>query len=439
MKNFAVNKIRCFFSSKSSLFLIKLIISIIIMGSVSISSFLLHPSAGATISDTGANIVKNLVALQAQTTKIQSITQTDPATALSINFSQYLADTVVSKISGSYQLNVSGVSATGARIGSNVHIKSMNVNDTSTNIQANINLGLLGALAAQNTKINSITLTDPSNPIAISQSQSTNNASTIAKLIGTYKLGISGATATQAISDLNNSHVSSIIVVDSAANITANQEALRSQTVNITKLPTSANGSINLTRAEYYSYSTAIGNSAIKLNINLSNLQPTSQLTNIVNGLHNSNVKLNYILDEGPSTPTTNLAVQNWTRGDTIGFTSIMQVKGFSGTAIVGKPSINATTGIVSFASGDVSLTLNQKVAAIKNSMARASAGGEVGKGNVAIFDNGLSHWYVLVTGLNSGSTGLGANDALVSLGINNNQWTFNAGIGKIVDKYYQS
>ena len=82
--------------------------------------------AAVTIADTSANIATNLNALLPLVTanKITSITQTGTASALAITATQLTADaTVLAKITGTYTLAVSGVTAGGtATVVANTHV-----------------------------------------------------------------------------------------------------------------------------------------------------------------------------------------------------------------------------------------------------------------------------------------------------------------------------
>ena len=105
------------------------------------------------ITDTSANIATNLNALQAQNSKIISITQSGTAAPLSVNVSQITsAAPVLTKIAGSYRLAVT---------------------DSSANIASGIDL-----LETQGVKVSSITQNLPASELTITNAQRIANSAT---------------------------------------------------------------------------------------------------------------------------------------------------------------------------------------------------------------------------------------------------------------------
>ena len=211
----------------------------------SIATFLSNLSSLGTssfaITDSSANIALNIDALQTNNTKISSITQSGTAAALAITATQLTADaTALNKISGSYILTVSGV--TGAAVTStvaNTHVSSMTVTDTGANIVANI-----GTLQNNAAKITSITQSNLGTALALTATQLIANSTALSKIIGNYTLTVSGVTGATVASTAANTHVSSMTVTDTGANIVANIAALQTNVAKITSISQSDNGTV---------------------------------------------------------------------------------------------------------------------------------------------------------------------------------------------------
>jgi hypothetical protein len=210
----------------------------------SIATFLSNLSSLGTssfaITDSSANIALNIDALQTNNTKISSISQSGTVTALAITATQLTADaTALNKISGSYILTVSGV--TGAAVTStvaNTHVSSMTVTDTGANIVANI-----GTLQNNAAKITSITQSNLGTALALTATQLIANSTALSKISGNYTLTVSGVTGTTVASTAANTHVSSMTVTDTGANIVANIAALQTNIAKISSITQSNIGS----------------------------------------------------------------------------------------------------------------------------------------------------------------------------------------------------
>lgn len=180
---------------------------------------------GMTVTDTAANLVSKLSTLTSLGTRVASMSQTDPATALNLSasdWSTYMG--VLSKISGGYRVALSDVRVSGvqALLGDG-RVQSVGVKDTASQISSNLDmLQGLGPL------LTGIAQTDTGTAISVGMDQLTANASTLAKLGAGYKLSVRDATAAQAQTLLGNSYsaVESVTVVDTSANIAAQLDAL---------------------------------------------------------------------------------------------------------------------------------------------------------------------------------------------------------------------
>jgi hypothetical protein len=180
------------------------------------------------VTDTTDAIESNLDALQRAGLKLKSISQTDAATPLSITGTQYSQDSVaIGKILTSYHLAVIRASAAQtSALTANQKVISVSVNDTAANLSKKWSLlqRLSGSLTA-------ITVSDSSNNIAITGDQLAQSQDLLGKFTvdnsNTYNLAVTGVAAGQAAAVANVDHVASVKVSDSADNIVANLDDLK--------------------------------------------------------------------------------------------------------------------------------------------------------------------------------------------------------------------
>ena len=183
-----------------------------------------------TISDTAANVLANIAALQtlAAGTKLSSITLTNGTTpTLSLTSAQYAADTAaLGKISSAYNLSITGVTAANApTVAGNTHVTSITISDTATNVVANI--AALQTLA-NGTKLSSIALSNSTTPtLSLTSAQYAADTAALGKISSAYNLSITGVTAANASSIAGKAHVTAINVSDTAANFRTNIAALQ--------------------------------------------------------------------------------------------------------------------------------------------------------------------------------------------------------------------
>ena len=203
-----------------------------------------------TITDTSAAIASNLDALQANLAKITSITQSGTAAALAITATQLTADAGALAKLGTYTLSVSGVAAANvATTIANTHVTSLTIADTGANLVTS-----LAALQTNLAKITSITQSDVGTPLAITAAQLTADAGALAKIGGAYTLAVSGVTAASVATTVTNTHVTSLTVSDSAANINTSLASIITNLAKITSITQSGTAtSIALTSAQYSS------------------------------------------------------------------------------------------------------------------------------------------------------------------------------------------
>jgi hypothetical protein len=179
-----------------------------------------------TVSDSSANIAAQLDTLQSRmvqgvavpNTKITAIVQTGVASAMAITAEQLVsaADTLA-KISGSYTLAVSAVTAgNAATVAGNSRVTSMSVIDASSSVATNF------SSLMSNDKLTKIDFTGGALGMSLTQAQvlALSGASTLAKISGAYELTVSAATAENLDELDSNTHVVSIGVSDTTDNIT---------------------------------------------------------------------------------------------------------------------------------------------------------------------------------------------------------------------------
>ena len=106
---------------------------------------------------------------------------------------------------------------------------SVGITDTAASVVTS-----LDNLQANAAKITGISLTDAPTPtLAISAATLTNDSNALGLIGSNYKLSVNGVGAANVANVLKNTHVATLSITDSAANITANLDSLQ---VNVTKI-----------------------------------------------------------------------------------------------------------------------------------------------------------------------------------------------------------
>ncbi len=183
----------------------------------------------AQFSDSAANVTANLGNLQMLSSfgETYTIALTDSGTVtFNLTGSQWSGQNAVfGNIEGSFTVTVAGTSAYAAAAAvSDAYVTSLTVSDTANGVRNEIDA--LGTLASQG-RLTSITLTDGAiNALPISVSQLTTDSQALALIAGTYSLAVSGVNAANAASVAAQSHVASIAISDSSANLAANLGAI---------------------------------------------------------------------------------------------------------------------------------------------------------------------------------------------------------------------
>ena len=246
--------------------------------------------AGAThvtsiaVSDTGANVVANIAALQtlAMGTKLASIALTDVSMpTLPLTAAQYSADsTALGKISSAYNLSISGVTAANASpVAGAAHVISITVSDTSTNFITNI--AALQTLAT-GTKLASITLTDSGTPtLPLTAVQYSADGAALGKITSAYNLTVSGVTAANASTVAGNSHVTSLTVFDTGANVATNIAAIQTIVAKVSSitLTDGTTPTLPLTAAQYAADTAALAKITSAYNLSISGVTAANAST----------------------------------------------------------------------------------------------------------------------------------------------------------------
>ncbi len=183
-----------------------------------------------SMNDTAPSVSSSIDTIYSNSAKVSSITITNISIPLSITLTQLTSDSqAINKIAGAYLLNVSSVSTSALTSTlTNLHVNSISMNDTASNIAGNID-----ALQDNNGKISSITVTDISTPLSITLAQLNRDVAAFNKIVGSYTLNVSGVTASSVVSTLANSHVSTVNIGDTASNINSLLDSLQSNSSKI--------------------------------------------------------------------------------------------------------------------------------------------------------------------------------------------------------------
>ena len=192
-----------------------------------------NPTGSVTISDTAANIQKNLDALQKFASKITALAASDSNKNLTVSSSQYTSDRALLNLwgAGSGQtVTVTGAKA--ATAGSMAsYVTAVSVQDTAVNIQSN--LDTLNALVTGGL-VREISQAGTPTALTVTVGQVTSDAAALGAMKNhAYSLNVTGAT----VSDVlglgsnpalgTNAKVKAVAVVDTTDNIKNHLDALQ--------------------------------------------------------------------------------------------------------------------------------------------------------------------------------------------------------------------
>lgn len=174
-----------------------------------------------SVSDSSVNLSGYLDVLQSNIGKISSISLTD-TTGLAISWTQYVNDAgALGLIQGNYSINVvyNIPAADASPVLADGRVSWISVSDTGTDLAAN-----LDSLQSGLGRIYQIAQTD-TGPLAITAAQYASDHGALG-MLGFYVLDVSGVATSNVASTLGDSHISSIAVADTLAEVASNYATL---------------------------------------------------------------------------------------------------------------------------------------------------------------------------------------------------------------------
>ena len=224
------------------------------------------------ITDTAANVNSQLDSLQtlAANGGLAFITLLDAGTpTLAITSAQFALDTgALAAITGPYSLTVSSVTASFApTVAANAHVTSIAVVDSATNVASH-----LDALQA-NALLTSITLTGTgTQTLSVTAAQLAADAGALALIAGAYNLAVSGVSVANAASTAAQTHVTTVSVSDTGANVAGAIDALQALGTKLTgiTLTDGATPTLAITALQLTADAGALGKIASAYNLSVS-------------------------------------------------------------------------------------------------------------------------------------------------------------------------
>lgn len=207
------------------------------------------------VADSSGNISSALDALRGND-KVVTITQTGKPIALTLTASQINSDDgVLAKLSGSYTLNVSGVSASQALslASGDSRITSMSVTDAGSAIT-----GKLAELTALGKKLTSVKQSDPGSALSLSANDWVANIGALSKISGGYSVSLTSVSAASAEKFALDSRVRSLAVSDTSAAISNKLDALHGLGSQLTGISQSDSGPVAVSAAQWLNYGQTI-------------------------------------------------------------------------------------------------------------------------------------------------------------------------------------
>ena len=264
------------------------------------------------LADSSVNIFNNIASLtainNANLINIKAISFTElSAPNLSLTSVQYLGNAdILNLINSPYSLTVSGVLADDLlTVLQNPHVTNIIINDTADNISTAFDSLNTNSLRISAINVNSI---DPKTPISLLASQFLTDNAALGLLKGNYTLDITNALAnfnSQSNASTYASHIASVSVVDSTANIISNLDSLNSlgaKLIDITPI-SPINTPLEITAAQFTADFGVLNKVLTNFSVNINNvlagnvnsiINHTDILFNI-NGLSVSDTSANII------------------------------------------------------------------------------------------------------------------------------------------------
>ena len=185
------------------------------------------------IIDSGANIVRNLDALQRLGGKVNYISLSDVTNPLEIAADQLSRNSVTfEKIKDNFKLIVNKVStANMMSVLGDARVSQISIVDSSINIAKK-----LADISAQGEKVISVAQTGATSALIINAEEYVASTIALGKISNAYTIGIKGATVNQLANFAANEKVRSITVTDSSENVATNINLIQSQSSKITQV-----------------------------------------------------------------------------------------------------------------------------------------------------------------------------------------------------------
>ena len=157
---------------------------------------------GLAIIDSAATVKDNFAALQAVASKITTITLNDGSAApLTVSNSELIADSVLlNKISNASPITVTGsisvdnlksIQTNYTTLYGHLNSSALSINDTASNVSNN-----LASLSSAFSKISTITLSDSSTPISVTNTALISNADVLNKITTSNPIAVTGSLST---------------------------------------------------------------------------------------------------------------------------------------------------------------------------------------------------------------------------------------------------
>jgi|GEM_PF-5184601 len=258
------------------------------------------------VKDSSADVATYLLYLEsaAKAGHLQKILLTD-SNPISLTSKQFFSDgDAIAKISGTYSLTVTGVSAANATtVAANGHVTELFVSDTAAHIQQN--LSQLETLTTGGARVEfggfhpasdvlaGITLTDGGTPtLSLSESDLSGAEGVLGLITSSFVLNVTGVLASDVLALSNNGLIAELSVVDSASSIAAHMSDLEQVAYVAAKL-----GTVTVTDGTYTS--SDLSNDAMGVYAHF-----TSALMLEITPTNGSNFKVDLfgqLLDDGPA------------------------------------------------------------------------------------------------------------------------------------------
>ncbi len=200
------------------------------------------------IVDSSGNIASRIDSLQKVVGKIGSITQSGTAAALQITAAQRTANAAVLAKLDDYTLAIRQAPASdAAKLADDDLVASFSVTDSIANIGSHFD-----ALAAAGDKLTGIVQSGSAAPLSLTLKQYTDNTATLAKIINSYDVALSGVKASEAAAAADHEDVATVEVSDSAGAIATDMAALNAIGIKLKSLTVSGNDkTLELSASQY--------------------------------------------------------------------------------------------------------------------------------------------------------------------------------------------